>query len=305
MGLSDSDLDRLDRQAQHFIDREERARVLAANVPPGRLYVALHGITVDEDVVIVPGLASIRKVHQPPGLIEITRAADPEYTDYLGVARHSRQVNAEMVMDETRWDPQTALSVAWTIAVMLKLRGHVNIIAPYCAPVSADVVPTIARQSVRFQLLDDYTARLIVPASAKSVSDGDAAWVTSRITPALELRRPDSRRFALAFELYHGWNHTGDYRTAMTLTWSALEALFGKRDDKKVTASLCGRIATWLPGTSEGDVRELYDRRCDIVHGRPLKARDAVPHVYASAELLRCSLVRAIDTATRTLDDWK
>lgn len=158
---------------------------------------------------------------------------------------------------------------------------------------------------MRFHLLDDYTARLIAPADVKSVNDGDADWVTSGITPALELRGPHSRRFALAFELYHGWNHTGDYRTAMTHAWSALEALFGKRDDKKVTASLCARIAAWLPGTDDADVRALYDRRCDIVHGRPLTANDAMPHVYASADLLRRSLVRAIDTATPTLDDWK
>lgn len=162
----------------------------AANVQPGRLYVALHGVTVDEDVVIVPGLARIRKVHQPPGLIEMTGAADPKHTDYLGVARHSGHVSAEMVMDETDWEPQAALSVAWTIAIMLKLRGHVNIIAPYCAPVSADIVPTISGQSVRFQLLDDYTARLIVPASARAVSDGDAAWITQGMKSALELRVP-------------------------------------------------------------------------------------------------------------------
>lgn len=78
----------------------------------------------------------------------------------------------------------------------------------------------------------------------------------------------------------------------MTQTWSALEALFGKRDDKKVTASLCKRIADWLTGTSESDVRALYDRRCDIVHGRPLNVGDAMHHVYASADLLRRSLVR-------------
>jgi hypothetical protein len=305
MGLSDADLDRMRRSAQHFVHREERAREISATVPTGRLYVALHGVSVHEDLVIVPGLARIRKVRQPPGLIEVTRAADPTSTDYLGVARHAGRVTAEIVMDETDWEPQSVLSVAWTIAIMLKLRGHPNIIAPFCAPVSADVVPTITDQTVRFRLLDDYTARLVVPGAATTASDGDAAWITERIQAALELRGPDSRRFSLAFEIYHAWNHTGDYRTAMTQTWAALEALFGKRDDKKVTAALCGRIAGWLPGTNADDVRALYDRRCDIVHGRPFDVRAALPDVYASADLLRRSLVRSIDTATRTLDDWK
>lgn len=163
MGLSDADLERLEQQAQHFMDREERARVLAAHVLPGRLYVALHGVTSDEDIAIVPGLARIRKVHQPPGLIEITRAADPKHTDYLGVARHSGHVSAEIVMDETDWDSQNVLSIAWTIAVMLKLRGHVNIIAPYCAPVSADVVCRRLRDRVCASISSTTTLRGLLP----------------------------------------------------------------------------------------------------------------------------------------------
>lgn len=302
----DEIIKRQERFAAYFDRRVDRAKDLAGVVPLGALYVALEGVDAEEDLVLVERVARIRKVHQPPGLVEITLAADLKHTDYLGVARHTEQVTAEVVMAKTDWDSKTTLNVAWTIVVMLKLRRHENILASFCSEVSIDIVPTIVDQSIQFKLLDDYVARLIVPATPTHVAREDAEWIENRLTSVLELRTDvGSKRFSLAFSIYHGWNHTTDYRVAMVRIWSALEALFGKRDDKKVTETLCARIASWLPGVSAVDIRRLYDRRCDVVHGRPLKAGDIRPDVFASAELLRRALVNAIDAKMRTLDDWQ
>ena len=291
--------------AAYFDRRVDRAKDLASAIPRGALYIALEGVDTEEDLVLVERVARIRKVCQPPGLVEITLAADLKHTDYLGVARHTEKVTAEVVMAETEWKLTTTLDVAWTIVVMLKLRRHENILASFCSAVSIDIVPTIADQSIQFNILDDYVARLTVPATPTHVDRDDAEWIENSLMSVLKLRADlDSKRFSLAFSIYHEWNHTTDFRVAMVRIWSALGALFGKRDDREVTETLCGRIASWLPGVNAVDIRTLYDRRCDVVHGRALKAADMRPDVLGSAELLRRALVNAIDAKMRTLDDW-
>ena len=163
--------------AAYFDRRVDRAKDLASAIPRGALYIALEGVDTEEDLVLVERVARIRKVCQPPGLVEITLAADLKHTDYLGVARHTEKVTAEVVMAETEWKLTTTLDVAWTIVVMLKLRRHENILASFCSAVSIDIVPTIADQSIQFNILDDYVARLTVPTTPTHVDRDDAEWI--------------------------------------------------------------------------------------------------------------------------------
>ena len=193
--------------AAYFDRRVDRAKDLASAIPRGALYIALEGVDTEEDLVLVERVARIRKVCQPPGLVEITLAADLKHTDYLGVARHTEKVTAEVVMAETEWKLTTTLDVAWTIVVMLKLRRHENILASFCSAVSIDIVPTIADQSIQFNILDDYVARLTVPATPTHVDRDDAEWIENSLMSVLKLRADlDSKRFSLAFSIYHEWS---------------------------------------------------------------------------------------------------
>jgi hypothetical protein len=290
---------------QYFDGRKQRAKEIADGIPAAELYVALRDVKLDRDLLLLDGVACLRKVQQAPGLVEITSTAIRTRDDYLAVSRHMQYVTAELIVNPPDWKTQSILTSARTFVTLLKLRGHEHILAPFCSSVSSDSIPAAHNQSVHFRLLDDYTARLLLSGSPDTITEDDAQWTGRNFISALSLSNPSaSARFRLAFELYHGWNHNADYRVAMATIWSALEALFGKRDDRRVTEALCGRVADWLNGTSTSNVRRLYNRRCDVVHGRPLLYSDIADDLSQSANLLQRSLTQAIETKTSTLPDW-
>lgn len=111
-------------------------------------------------------------------------------------------------------------------------------------------------------------------------------------------------RFGLAFNVAYTWNHTNDPRLAVASIWSGLEALFGIQTDRPVTQRLIERIAAWLAGVSEQDIRDLYNHRCDAVHGRSMEEPEIIDVIRRSADLLRRSLVRCIERDETTLPDW-
>jgi hypothetical protein len=155
---------------------------------------------------------------------------------------------------------------------------------------------------VDFQLLDDKPARIVLrPPTA--VTAADASWIDANYMTALELRGP-SRRFGLAFNLAYSWNLTDDYRVGLALLWAGLEALFGDQRDQPVTARLAARIASWCPSVSDAEVRALYSRRCDAVHGRNLTPEVARAAMADTEQLLREALVRAVEQNRAPLPDW-
>lgn len=69
---------------------EAKAESLREQIPAAQLFVGLKGFTLPEDHYdIIPGLFSIRRLTNPPGIIHVCRAADSKETDYLGVSRYS------------------------------------------------------------------------------------------------------------------------------------------------------------------------------------------------------------------------
>lgn len=121
----------------------------------------------------------------------------------------------------------------------------------------------------------------------------------------MRLRNKDiSRRFGLAFDLLYSWNHTDNLRIALANIWCGLEALFGRQDDKPVTKKLVERICCWNPELNISNVRALYNKRCDVVHGRWINDNEIIGAVNDSQRILRLSLIKAIETNKTTLPDW-
>jgi len=96
-----------------------------------------------------------------------------------------------------------------------------------------------------------------------------------------------------------------DPRLALANIWVVLEALFGKRDDRHTTEALARRISEWLPSRTDIDVSEVYDQRCDAVHGRSLNEEEIWHAIKRSERLLKLAIIRCIETDTKTLLDWK
>jgi hypothetical protein len=283
---------------------ERRAKALLDIVPKGDLFVGMTGLQMEpQDCEIRGSHIRIRRVSNPPGIVHVCCAAD-SYSDVYGAARFSSAIKAEIVIErgtEQQEDETPLLESAYHTAALIKLAGQLNLTCPVSATSSWNTIAAITDHSVHFRMLDDVPRRLGIQKPTRSLSKEDIEWVTVYWESALRLRHV-SRRFGLAFNLAYVWNHTNDIRVGIANLWCGLEALFGRQSDKKVTQSLVKRIVKWVPSFSKDSVGSLYDERCNAVHGRMSISQNAVRD---SAELLRQSIIRCIESSSVPLPDWE
>jgi hypothetical protein len=307
MSLDDQRIKEIKSRLEPLAQAEARVVALKARVPDAACFVGLAGVKFrGETYDVVPGLVSLRAVSNAPGIVHVCRAADLKRTDYLGVARYSHTIIAEIAAGRpgANDDPDFVYNLAWHTAALLKLRGHQTLFCPGSSTVSWDTVAAVLDQSTPFLVLDDVPQQIRV-GRLSEISHQDLEWVRDNWQRALNLRdASSSRRFGLAFNVSYTWNHTKDSRLAIANIWSGLEALFGIQTDRPVTERLVKRITSWLVGTSEHEVRTLYNHRCDAVHGRWMRDEELGNVIKQSSDLLQRSLVRSIEREEKTLPDW-
>lgn len=308
MVLTERQLQEIESRIQPLLDSEALAVKLQSQVPDAALFVGLAGIVYEESSFdILPDLVMLRPVTNPPGIVHVCRSANLNHSNYLGVARYSNYITAEIAcgrkLSSYSDDACFLHALAWHTTSLIKLRGHQTIFCPASSSVSWDTVALEANNSVTFLTLDDVPSKISIDDS-KPVTTEDLVWVRNNWDRALDLRNAsNSLRFGLAFNIAYTWNHTKDSRLAIASIWSGLEALFGVQTDRPVTQRLVERIAAWLD-ISEHSVYSLYNHRCDAVHGRSLQEDEILDVIRKSADLLRQTLIRCIETNKTTLPDW-
>lgn len=287
---------------------EKLSERLLPSIPAGEWYFGLIHTDAEFDLldIIHEELLQIRKVQNPPGIVHVCRAADLETTDYLGVGRYSAMVKVEIVSKRSK-NKSSIFGLVWHAVALLRLKGHSSLICPVASSESWDAINAIKKNKVKFRLLDDVPRQIALEKKAIALVPEDIEWVSEHYESALKLRDiENSKRFGLAFEIAYSWNLTADVRLAFANIWFALEALFGDQNERPVTKNLARRISAWLKKAEfDQEVRDLYNIRCDVVHGRNLdmlKLRDAL---NKSWDLLRKSLILAIESETVPLPDWR
>jgi hypothetical protein len=227
----------------------------------------------------------------------------------LAIGRYSHSVAAELAVGnrdrEGHGEPDFLHNLAWHTAALLRLRGHHLLSCPASSTVSWDTVAAIDNQSVHFRVLDDVPRQVALNVRESTVTAADLTWVRDNWDRALRLRdASSSRRFGLAFNIAYTWNHTQEARIAIGNLWCGLDALFGLQTDRPVTQRLVERIAAWLSDTPEQQIFDLYNHRCDAIHGRWMKDDELGMVLRGTMSLLFRSLVRCIEEGMKTLPDW-
>lgn len=307
MSLSDEELRKLILSAAPLQFAEDRAKKLLKQIPDALLFVSICGVKVDFELFeLIDGFLSIRKVTNSPGFVHVMRAANTDKADYLSVSRYSHLTQAEITIGDNihQVNESSLLDFAYHTAALFKLKGYSLLFCPSSSSVSWDTISAFSDNSVNFQMLDDIPHQIGFIDDSSTISIENAEWVKNNFTKAFEMRNFEkSHRFGLAFNIMYSWNQTTNSRIAISNIWAGLEALFGKQSDKRITEALAQRISEWLPFTSKEEIKNLYNQRCNAVHGRWLNEKEIWEAIKKSELLLQNALIKCIETSTKTLAD--
>lgn len=304
-------LEEIKKRWQFLVDQEQAAQRSKEVVPVASLYLGLCGINFEQDCIhMYDGFFELRHVSNTPGIVHVCKSANYEISDdYLSVSRYAPSIHAEVAVGCNHQDLEDnvrfLLDMSWHLVALMKLLGCSNLFCPCCASVSWDTIAIAPNNSVRFTLLDD-TPRRLLNKGAKQLSKQEINWIDQHFIDALDLRNfSSSRRFGLAFNIAYTWNYTDNYRIALSQLWCGLDALFGCKTDRPVTKVLLGRINDWLPKLDTELIRYLYDIRSDAVHGRYFQNDIIEDAINKTVDILRTSLIKCIETKSKTLPDWE
>ena len=289
---------------------EERARALVGQVPPAALFVGLCGVRIPvQEFELAEGFLWVRPVTNPPGLVHVVTTAKDCSPDYLHAARHSTAITAEIGAGNVAFEPDMngrVLTLSYHAAALMKLCDQDFLICPASATTSWDAVASRPHKSIQYTVLDEAPRRLVGRPPNAEMSLSQLEWVRDVFEDSLKLcDHSTSRRFGHAFNTAYTWNHTDSPRTALSNIWCGLEALFGDAHDRPTSKGMAKRIAAWLPGTSASDVLDLYEARCDAVHGRWVDDSDILQPLTQSIGLLVNAIRTCINENKQTLPDWQ
>ena len=277
-----------------LLEEEERAtRWLEGSNGKGLFHLALCNVPLphEEEGYLIPGIAFIRPVSRPPGLVALLSATrgDEPLQSYL-LAQSSHLITCELVVEglgtalkESKW----LLELGWNLAVAFKLKGLYNLFSPGWSSVSWNAVASKNCADVKLGLLDDYP-RLFLKEKPETDLDAILSWTQKYWEVILALRA--QRRFGLALNQLYSWNQYRDPRISLAAVWVGLEALFSDKNDDSVLRSIVERVEAWVPEFYSTRVEAMYELRCAAVHGRDFdwRCRSTQESLLDAAERKRC-----------------
>lgn len=137
-----------------------------------------------------------------------------------------------------------------------------------------------------------------------AVSEDDLDWISENFPAILDLN--NDSKFAIAFKSFSTQMHCPDPRLAVSQTWAGIESLVGGRFQASYSLSLLAALLLEPRGAScesrRQEIRSLYDKRSDIIHGRTISPEAVRAHA-ADARRLLAQLIAKLIELGRVYDD--
>ena len=222
-------LARLESLVREVDERRERAAGRLAGHSGLHWYFAILGLKtgLSEFEFRLDGtkVARLRKVDEHPGEIELSQALKESHLA-PAIARYAHGIDYELEVDEEiegSTDQEFALSLAWWIISVLRIRTQAELLIPCAINYPWSTVPALDRDSCEARLLEDVPRahRLSEPVS---VGKADLEWVIENLVQFVELLANPA--FSLAADALCTHQHQASDRMMAALLWSGIEAIF-------------------------------------------------------------------------------
>lgn len=272
----------------HYEARKLRARERLLHAAENHWYFAILGLELESAPLQIgtdDGTAArFTRVIEAPGEIELA-AACKDSSIFGAVGRYSRRIHFELEVSFA--EAQAALNLGWLIVSALRVRTCAEILIVAVADHSWSAIAGIDDGTCNIQLLEDHP-RAHRFEGVRKVTAHDVAWIATNLMSFLTLLESANYRLAVDSLCLH--HQLANKRTAATILWSGIEALFLINAELRFRLAACVAAALEERGQPRIDcyrrVKRLYDFRSRLVHGAEASEDAIVDHVIEVRQLL-------------------
>jgi len=293
----------------------------------GNWYILLHGIELESDVMqLAPGL-SLVKLNEELTVFDLAAAGSVGMWGWSMLEPFASGCKCEMesAADASKSPGYDALGRAWLASAMLTLLGfgQHRALAASAYPWSViaghqkrtagqfreqlieewveSAVNRPRRELPRFKgrvLESDFKMLFVQEVKEPIVTQAECDWIRDNFDKFDDLAAK-SKAFNFGLMAAVEWRHLGNFRAAMAMIWSGIEAVIDVQSELAYRLSVVA--ASLLCGRGEERIkkyrliRDLYSLRSKAVHGEELDEPEMAVGVAESFQLLRALLVRQVE----------
>lgn len=302
-----SDLKNLLDQAQGWSDWLERRKQdsisALESVPPwGKWYFGLSERSLlPSDLSLFQEGVLVRRLLTSPSQSGLYSSSTNLRPDAIEAGLLVGKVSAELVLG---FDGgiEEAKTRAYYACLAISVKTGQIFSCPIVSDSSFDGIESASPNSTNFWLTGDTPKlwRHDLPPLGPAATAEDVARCMQTM---LDLHKVGTnRRLHVATQIYWKWAQSADPRIALMSIWGALDALFGK-NERQAKKAIVSRLTDFCSTIEPDEVMEMYERRCDAVHGRGREDSYFIEGVVRSANLLRLSLDQISKVGRQPLPD--
>jgi hypothetical protein len=164
---------------EYLAERGKRAKERLKTYGRDEWNFAMVGLTPDTPDMELEGLAKFRKVIEPPGEIELSRALNKsDQTVFGAIGRYSRGINHELAISRNCAgdDSQAIYNFAWWLITAVRIRTRIEFLVPVTIDCSWSVVSAIEDNTCRVHLLEDVPMARRVQMQPVRLVEDDFRW---------------------------------------------------------------------------------------------------------------------------------
>lgn len=302
-----SDLNNLLEQAQgwsEWLERRKQDSIAAMESVPhwGKWYFGLSERSLlPDDLSLVQDSVLVRRLLTHPSQSGLYSSSTNLTPDAIEAGLLVGKVSAELVLgfDGSFEDAKTR---AYYACLAIAVQTGQIFSCPIVSDKSFDAVEGASPRSTNFWLTGD-TLKLWGHGLSALGSAATAEDVARCMESMLDLHKVDTnRRLHVATQIFWKWAQSADPRIALMSIWGGLDALFGK-NERQAKKAIVSRITDFCGVIEPNEVMEMYERRCEAVHGRGRDDSYFIEGVVQSANLLRLSLAQISRIGRQPLPD--
>jgi len=295
-GIEDT-IERAEKFTEYYGTRKKRATERLSNTPEGYTHFAIVGLNADSDYYGIPDIGFIRKVEEPPDIVELSSAINQQDLARV-LSRYSPRIRYELSIRKNLGENERFhIDIAHSLVSLIKIKTLTEILVPAAADYSWSTISSLDDGSCVVFLVEDIPIPTLGRETIK-INASDVLWATGHLKSFFDLYYGGGT-FRIASEALCTHHHAPNLRLILAHLWAGVESLFD------IDQELRFRLACYIPTILEErgiarhslfkEVLKSYDVRCKAVHGADIPDKKLHEHIQFVKRILSLLLCKSLE----------